>query len=93
MNDPSVTDKLIVSNEDGVGRLVFNQPEKRNAISYEMWIGMAQTLEAFAEDDSVRVVVLEGAGDRAFSAARRKGKGNSVPADVDGPLSASSIPA
>ncbi len=49
-----------------VGRVVFNQPEKRNAMSVEMWEGMGAALDAFAADDAVRCVVLQGAGDRAF---------------------------
>jgi enoyl-CoA hydratase/carnithine racemase len=62
------TDKLIVDVADGIGRLVFNQPEKHNAISAEMWQGIANAMHGFADDDSLRVVVLSGAGDKAFSA-------------------------
>ncbi|MBY0334833.1 MAG: enoyl-CoA hydratase/isomerase family protein, partial [Acetobacteraceae bacterium] len=51
---------------DGVGRVVFNQPEKRNAMSVDMWEGMGQALDRFAEDPAVRCVVLQGAGDKAF---------------------------
>lgn len=62
------TDKLIVDSSDGIGRLVFNQPEKHNAISAEMWQGIAHAMHAFAADDALRVVVLSGAGEKAFSA-------------------------
>ena len=62
------TDRLIVDVADGIGRLVFNQPEKHNAISADMWQGIAHAMHGFAEDDSLRVVVLSGAGDKAFSA-------------------------
>jgi enoyl-CoA hydratase/carnithine racemase len=58
--------KILASIQDGVGRVVFNQPEKRNAMSVEMWAGMGQALDLFAEDASVRCVVLQGAGDKAF---------------------------
>ncbi len=58
--------KILASIVDGVGRVVFNQPEKRNAMSVDMWTGMAQALDIFAEDDAVRCVVLQGAGDKAF---------------------------
>ena len=34
-----ITEKLIVKKSDGVGYLILNQPEKHNAISYEMWLG------------------------------------------------------
>ncbi len=58
--------KMLAAKDDGVGLITFNQPEKRNAMSVEMWQGMGQILEAFAEDPSVRVVVLTGAGNKAF---------------------------
>jgi enoyl-CoA hydratase/carnithine racemase len=46
--------------------VVFNQPEKRNAMSVNMWEGMGAALDLFAEDPAVRCVVLQGAGDKAF---------------------------
>ena len=58
--------KILAGIEDGVGRVVFNQPEKRNAMSVDMWAGMGQALDLFAEDPAVRCVVLQGAGDKAF---------------------------
>ncbi|MBX6745478.1 MAG: enoyl-CoA hydratase/isomerase family protein [Acetobacteraceae bacterium] len=58
--------KILASIQDGVGRVVFNQPEKRNAMSVNMWAGMGQALDLFAEDEAVRCVILEGAGDKAF---------------------------
>ncbi|MBE9605913.1 enoyl-CoA hydratase/isomerase family protein [Acetobacteraceae bacterium H6797] len=58
--------KILASVTDGVGRVVFNQPEKRNAMSVEMWAGMVESLDAFEADPEVRVVVLAGAGDKAF---------------------------
>jgi enoyl-CoA hydratase len=58
--------KMLAARADGVGVMTFNQPEKHNAISVEMWLGVAEILDEFASDDSVRVVVLTGAGTRAF---------------------------
>ena len=58
--------KILAQREEGFGRIVFNQPEKRNAMSVEMWDGMGAALDAFADDDGVRCVVLQGAGDKAF---------------------------
>jgi enoyl-CoA hydratase/carnithine racemase len=58
--------KMLAEVDDGVGLITFNQPEKRNAMSVHMWEGMAQILDAFAADDGVRVVVLTGAGAKAF---------------------------
>ena len=42
--------KILASIENGVGRVVFNQPEKRNAMSVNMWEGMGAALDLFAED-------------------------------------------
>ncbi len=58
--------KLLASTQDGVGIMTFNQPEKRNAISVEMWQGVAEILGAWEKDDGVRSVILTGAGDKAF---------------------------
>ena len=60
------TDKMLASVDDGVGWVTFNNPARRNAISLEMWDGLATILESFQADDLVRVVVLKGAGDKAF---------------------------
>ena len=62
------TDSIIVEKSDGIGRLIFNQPQKHNAISFEMWRGISEAMADFATDDSVRVIVLSGAGEKAFSA-------------------------
>ena len=61
-----MTDKIISRREDGVGHVVFNNPEKRNAVSLDMWQAVERALEEFAADDEVRVVVLSGAGGKAF---------------------------
>jgi enoyl-CoA hydratase/carnithine racemase len=62
----AIAKKIITRREGGVATLVFNNPEKRNALSLEMWEGMADALEAFDADPEVRAVVLRGAGGRAF---------------------------
>jgi enoyl-CoA hydratase/carnithine racemase len=58
--------KILAEIKDGVGRITFNQPEKRNAMSVTMWGGMGAALDLFEQDASVRCVVLTGAGDKAF---------------------------
>ncbi len=60
------TDKMLARVEDGIGWVTFNNPERRNAISLEMWEGLGTILESFQNDDDVRVVVMLGAGDKAF---------------------------
>jgi enoyl-CoA hydratase len=58
--------KILSSVSDGIGILTFNNPDKRNAMSIEMWEGAAEVLTAFRDDPQVRVVVLVGAGGKAF---------------------------
>ncbi len=60
------TDKIRAHAEDGIGWLTFNNPARRNAVSLEMWQGLGDALEAFQNDAEVRVVVLTGAGGKAF---------------------------
>src|SRR5579859_2261707 len=60
------TDKLLSRKEAGVGFVIFNNPERHNAVSLEMWEATTGALAKFAEDDEVRVVVLTGAGGKAF---------------------------
>lgn len=58
--------KMLAAVQDGVGLITFNQPEKRNAMSVEMWDGLAAILDAWEHAPDVHVVVLTGAGDKAF---------------------------
>ena len=58
--------KILQRTEDGVGIVTFNNPEKRNAMSLAMWEGLGHALTELRDDPDVRVVVLRGAGDKAF---------------------------
>ena len=60
------TDRMQATIEDGIGWMVFNNPARHNALSLEMWQGIGDILEAFEADESVRVVVMRGAGGKAF---------------------------
>ena len=62
----SKTDKLLSRKDGGVGIVTFNNPQRHNAVSLEMWEATKHALDAFAADDAVRAVVLTGAGDKAF---------------------------
>src|SRR5712691_10314832 len=62
----SPSERVIALVADGVGWLVFNNPERRNAVSLEMWEALAAIVEHYEHDPAVRVVVLDGAGDKAF---------------------------
>jgi len=52
--------------QDGIGLITFNHPEKHNALTAAMWEAVEETLAAWTNDDTVRVVVLTGAGDKSF---------------------------
>ncbi|HET8920546.1 MAG TPA: enoyl-CoA hydratase [Xanthobacteraceae bacterium] len=60
------TDKMLARKEGGVGILTFNNPERHNAVSLEMWEATKRILDGFAADDDIRMVVLTGAGGKAF---------------------------
>ena len=64
-----MTDKLLLEKDGALGWIVFNQPEKRNAVSQEMWQAMAEYVEEIEKDDAIRVVILRGAGDHFVSGA------------------------
>ena len=66
MNAMTQTDKMLSRKEGGVGYLIFNNPERHNAVSLDMWEAASGYLADFAADNSIRVVVLTGAGGKAF---------------------------
>ena len=70
MNDavivPLNTSKMLAEIEGPIGWMIFNQPEKHNAVSLEMWAAIPDILDRFEADPAVRVIVLKGAGSKAF---------------------------
>ena len=60
------TDKILARTEGAIGHVIFNNPERYNAVSLEMWDAVEIAFTAFSEDDQVRVVVLSGEGGKAF---------------------------
>lgn len=61
-------DLLLVQIEGDICTLVINQPEKRNVVNPEILSRISETLREISEDGQIRVVVLRGAGEQAFSA-------------------------
>ena len=61
-----MTDKMLSRKEGKVGIMTFNNPEKHNAVSFDMWTAVETILDDFVRDPEVRVVVLTGAGGKAF---------------------------
>lgn len=60
------TDRVHADVCDGIGWLTFDNPDRLNALSVGMAQGSARAIEAFEQDNTVRVIVVTGAGDRAF---------------------------
>ena len=69
MENPSpTTDSVLVQREGAVLTLTFNRPEARNAMTWQMYERLYACCEEVDSDDSVRVLVLKGAGGKAFVA-------------------------
>jgi len=62
------TDDLLFDQRDGVLWVTFNRPDARNAMTWEMYDGLVAACERVEQDRSVKVMVLTGAGGRAFVA-------------------------
>ncbi len=60
------TERMIAEKDGGIGWMIFNNPARRNAVSMDMFEAVPEIISAFEEDDDVRVIVLRGAGDKAF---------------------------
>ena len=63
-----MTDEILYDVADGIGTITFNRPEARNAFTFAMYERVAEICDAVSADGSARVLVMTGAGDRAFAA-------------------------
>src|SRR3982751_6602368 len=61
------SEKMMSRVENGVGWMIFNNPERHNAISLEMWETALDIMAGFGADPAVRVMVVTGAGGKAFA--------------------------
>jgi enoyl-CoA hydratase/carnithine racemase len=61
-----MTERLIVEKQGPIGWIVFNNPERRNALSIDMWEAIPKALDRFEADAEIRAIVLTGAGEKAF---------------------------
>ena len=59
---------LLIEKDGPIGWIIFNRPEKRNAVGFETWQLMPDYVKDLVADDAIRVVILRGAGDQAFVA-------------------------
>jgi enoyl-CoA hydratase/carnithine racemase len=60
------TDKMLSRREGRVGYVIYNNPERHNAVSLEMWQAAVRILDDFRDDKNIGVVVVTGAGGKAF---------------------------
>jgi enoyl-CoA hydratase len=64
MNEP----QILIDRQPPLAVVTLNRPDKRNALSPEMIVRLAQFWSEVSDDPAIRVVVVTGAGDKAFSA-------------------------
>jgi enoyl-CoA hydratase/carnithine racemase len=62
------SDHVILEKEGAIARIILDNPARLNAISMAMWEALDRILDGLALDEAVRVVIVSGAGGRAFSA-------------------------
>jgi enoyl-CoA hydratase len=68
MNQPTAAETdLLYEAHDGIGRITFNRPQARNALTFPMYERLAEICEAANSDRSLKVLILTGAGDKAFA--------------------------
>lgn len=60
------TEAMQVEREGPIGWITFNNPARHNAVSLAMWQRLRQLIDEFQRDEAIRVIVLKGAGERAF---------------------------
>ena len=82
------TDKLIAEIEGAIGRIVFNNPERHNAITTDMFAALAAVVDAYEADPEIRVVVISGSGGRAFASGADIGNLDSAKGPSRNPPSA-----
>lgn len=58
---------ILVERDGPIATVVLNRPEKLNALTRAMWGALGNTIERLSADDSLRCVIVRGAGEKAFS--------------------------
>ncbi len=62
----SKTERMIAEKEGAIGWITFNNPARHNAVSMDMWEALFDIVSDYGADEAIRVIVLKGAGDKAF---------------------------
>jgi len=63
----TMSDPIAVSREGPIATVTLNRPEKLNALTKAMWQQLGEAIGALSGDDSLRCVIVRGAGEKAFS--------------------------
>jgi len=62
-----MADLILVHRAGPIATVVLNRPDKLNALTKAMWRGLGETIDARSADDTLRCVILRGAGEKAFA--------------------------
>src|SRR5713226_9038650 len=63
-----LSDDLLYEIRDGIARVTFNRPQSRNALTFDMYEGLASVCGKVNADRSIKALLITGAGDKAFAA-------------------------
>jgi len=66
MDTAPSTDKIFSRRDGVIGHMIFNNPERHNAVTLDMWDAVEKILTDFEADQDIRVLVLSGAGGKSF---------------------------
>ncbi|MEO0703928.1 MAG: enoyl-CoA hydratase [Pseudomonadota bacterium] len=80
----AMTDKILTEKFGEIVRIIFSQPEKRNAVSLEIREAVEAALGAYEDDPEVRILILFGAGGKAFVSGADVSKFESERASEEG---------
>ena len=63
-----MSDPVHCERNGAIATVTLNNPDKLNALSFAMWVRLAEVVRELGADENVRCIVLRGAGDKAFAA-------------------------
>ena len=62
-----MTDTILIERDGAIATVVMHRPDKLNALTRAMWLHLGETVERLAADDSLRCLIIRGAGEKSFS--------------------------
>jgi len=63
-----MSESIVISRDGAIATVTLNRPQRLNALNREMWAGLGAAMRGLSADDSLRCIVLRGAGGKAFAA-------------------------